>query len=106
MYSPQALWTAANRRLPILFVVMDNRGYAVLRETLETWQGRSAQMGDYVALDLDEPRLDFCALASSMGVLASAVRSPPEAHEAARAAVAAGEPRLLHVPLRPAGDAA
>jgi benzoylformate decarboxylase len=106
MYSPQALWTAANRRLPILFVVMDNRGYAVLRETLEAWKGRSKQTGSYVALDLDEPRLDFCALAASMGVVASTVRSPREAHEAARAAVASGEPRLLHVPLRAAGDEA
>ena len=106
MYSPQALWTAANRRLPILFVVMDNRGYAVLRDTLDFWQGRSKQSGDYVALDLDEPRLDFCALAASMGVAASTVRSAREAHEVARAAVATGEPRLLHVPLRAAGDAA
>jgi benzoylformate decarboxylase len=104
MYSPQALWTAANRCLPILFVVMDNRGYAVLRETLDVWQGRSAQTGSYVALELDAPQLDFCALAASMGVVASTVRSAREAHEAARAAVAAGEPRLLHVPLRAAGD--
>jgi benzoylformate decarboxylase len=100
MYSPQALWTAANRRLPVLFVVMDNGGYVVLRETLESWHGPSARTGRYVAMSLDEPRLDFCALARSMGVAAITARSTREVHQAADAAIADGRPYLLHIPVK------
>lgn len=101
MYSPQALWTAARYRLPVLFAVMDNRGYAILRDTLEAWQGRSAQTGDYVALQLEDPVIDFLALAASMGVPARTVASAEALGEAAAAAVAGGGPQLLHIPLPP-----
>ncbi len=102
MYSPQALWTAASRRLPILFVVMDNRGYAILRATLDQWDGNSARSGEYVALELEQPRLDFSALAASMGVPATVARTAAEA----RAAVAGTQagPHLLHLPIRAPQD--
>ncbi len=99
MYSPQALWTAARHRLPILFVVLDNEGYVILRDTMAALGGVSAQSGKYVAMDLEQPRLDFLALARSMGVEASSVASADELRERAAAALAAGEPRLLHVPI-------
>jgi len=99
MYSPQALWTAARERLPVLFAIFDNGGYAILRDTLDDWDGRSRRTGDYVALELDDPGVDFLHLAASMGVAATSVRSAEELAGAAAEAVAAGRPRLLHIPI-------
>ncbi|MEZ5611113.1 MAG: thiamine pyrophosphate-dependent enzyme [Rhodocyclaceae bacterium] len=31
MYSPQALWTAVNEKLPVTFVVINNREYNILK---------------------------------------------------------------------------
>src|SRR5215472_11880896 len=33
MYSPQALWTAAHERLPVVFAVIDNREYGILKRS-------------------------------------------------------------------------
>lgn len=106
MYSPQALWTAASQRLPILFVVLDNRGYEILRDTLDSWQGRSAQTGRYIATELDSPRLDFGALAASMGVPATTAGTLAEIRAAVAGALAADGPHLLHLPIRAPQDAA
>lgn len=78
---------------------MDNRGYAILRDTLEGWQGPSARTGTFVATELDDPPLDFLALAASMGVAATSVRSTAELTEVATAAVTSGLPHLLHIPI-------
>lgn len=102
MYSPQALWTAASRRLPILFVVMDNRGYAILRATLDELRARSSQTGDYAAFELERPRLDFTALAASMGVPATVAGTVADIRAAIRGAPAG--PYLLHVPIRAPQD--
>jgi benzoylformate decarboxylase len=99
MYSPQALWTAARHRLPVLFAVFDNQGYAILRDTLDAWEGRSRETGRYVALELDDPRVDFVALAGSMGVVATTVHSTGELADAAAEAVASGAPRVIHIPI-------
>jgi benzoylformate decarboxylase len=105
MYSPQALWTAAHHRLPVLFAVMDNRGYAILRDTLEGWQGPSARTGTFVATELDDPPLDFLALAASMGVAATSLGSTAELTEVAATAAASGLPHLLHIPIPAPQDA-
>ena len=38
MYSIQALWTAAHHRLEILFVIISNREYRVLKHNLDTFR--------------------------------------------------------------------
>ena len=35
LYSPQALWTAAREKLPVTFVVMNNREYNVLKNFMK-----------------------------------------------------------------------
>jgi benzoylformate decarboxylase len=36
LYSPQALWTAAHERLPVTFVVINNREYNILKRFMRT----------------------------------------------------------------------
>jgi benzoylformate decarboxylase len=101
MYSVQALWTAARHRLPVVVAVVDNRQYAILKTNLAGAGGPSARSGNYVAMDLDDPPLDFVGLARSMGVDAHLVEKPGDVAEAARAAFDAGGPTLLHLPIAP-----
>jgi benzoylformate decarboxylase len=60
MYSLQALWTAAQRRLPITVVVINNSGYGAMRSFSQVMQVRNVP-------GLDLPGLDFVKLAEGMG---------------------------------------
>ncbi len=99
MYSPQALWTAARERLPVIFAVVDNGQYLILKNNLRASGGTSARTGRFVAMDLDDPPIDFLALAQSMGVPATRVESTHDIPAAVRFALAAGGPHLLHIPI-------
>ena len=86
MYSIQALWSAAQLRLPITFVILNNRRYAALQEFAPVF-GFAA--GDVVQ-GTELPDIDFVSLAQGMGctgervtnaerlrdALAKALRSP------------------------------
>jgi benzoylformate decarboxylase len=60
MYSIQALWTAAQRKLPITVVVINNSGYGAMRSFSHVMQVRNVP-------GLDMPGLDFVKLAEGMG---------------------------------------
>jgi benzoylformate decarboxylase len=60
MYSIQALWTAAQRKLPITVVVINNSGYGAMRSFSQVMQVRNVP-------GLDLPGLDFVKLAEGLG---------------------------------------
>lgn len=93
MYSIQALWTAAHMKLPITYVIPNNRGYRILKERLKSMRGTDR----FIGMDLREPELDFVALAQSMGVPARRVADPFDVGSALQAAIASGGPSLLDV---------
>jgi thiamine pyrophosphate-dependent acetolactate synthase large subunit-like protein len=92
MYTPQALWSAANRRLRIVVAVLDNGGYGILDQS-----GSAAGLTP-AGTRLDEPAIDFAALATSLGVRSQRVTTRAEAGEAFRAAFA-DPPSLVHLVL-------
>lgn len=98
MYSPQALWTAAREGLGVVFAVVDNGQYRILKDYLRGMGGEAARTGNFVGMDLD-PRVDFVGLAASMGVPATSLGSTHDVGDAVRAAVDAGGPHLLHLPI-------
>jgi benzoylformate decarboxylase len=98
MYSPQALWTAAREHLPVVFAVVDNGQYRILKDYLRDMGGVSATTGRFVAMDL-APAVDHVGLARSMGVAATRIDSTGDVGDAVRAALDAGEPHLLHLPI-------
>jgi len=93
MYSIQALWTAAHLKLPLTYVIANNRSYRILKERLKSMRGSER----YIGMDLREPEIDFVGLAESMGVPAHRITEPDEVAPALRAAMASGVPRLLDV---------
>ena len=63
MYSIQALWTAANAKLPITYVIANNGGYRIIKERLKAFHG----VEQYTGMEFKDPPIDFTGLARSMG---------------------------------------
>lgn len=99
MYSPQALWTAAAENLPVVFCVVNNRQYLILKNALRQRGGPTLANQRYVGMDLADPPVDFVALAGSMGVPATMVEKATDVGDAVRAALSAGGPHLLELPI-------
>lgn len=95
MYAPQALWTAARERLPVVFAVVDNGEYAILKQHLRS-RGSDTEVG----MLLDEPAMDFVALATSMGVPATRADSAADAQAQLEAVWGTG-PHVIHLPIAP-----
>ncbi len=66
MYSIQALWTAAQRKLPLTVVVINNEGYGAMRSFSQVMQVRNVP-------GLNMPGLDFVKIAEGMGCAAARV---------------------------------
>ena len=95
MYSIQALWTAAHDRVPVVFVILNNRSYRILKQRLSATKGVAAQRGRYVGMELADPAIDFPGLARSMGVAAIAVDTIPAFIAALRQGLASDRPLLI-----------
>ena len=95
MYSIQALWTAAHEKLPITFVILNNRSYRILKQRLSASKGTAAQRGRYVGMELDNPVIDFCGLATAMGVEAVRVETIPDFIAALKRGLASPSPLLI-----------
>lgn len=93
-YSIQAIWTAARHNLPIVFVVMRNGEYAVLKSfaLLEKTPGVPG---------LELPGLNIEALATGYGVRAVTVDGAEQLVEEFNAALGAQGPTVIVVPTKP-----
>lgn len=98
-YSPQALWTAARERTPVLFVVLDNRQYLILKGFATQLGTRMAAEGAFVGMDVAEPAVDHAGLARSFGVEARVASTAGDLADAAETAWARGVPALVEVPV-------
>ncbi len=90
-YSVQALYTAAQHKLPLLVVIPQNTEYAILKSFAEF--GKTPGVPG-----LDLPGLDFVSLAAGFGVAAQRVEDPSKVADAAKDALASGKPMVLVVP--------
>jgi benzoylformate decarboxylase len=99
MYSIQALWTAAHHDLPIVFVILANREYRVLKHNLDTYRQRFGALSNqgYPHMDLGGPQLGFLDMARGMGVAGTLVTQGAELAGAVRAAFATKKPHLIEV---------
>lgn len=93
-YSVQAIWTAAQHRLPVVFVVMRNGEYSILKSfaVLEKTPGVPG---------LDLPGLDIASIATGFGCRAINVDSTEELAHEFTAALAADGPTVIVVPTQP-----
>ena len=90
MYAIQGLWTAAELKLPVAFIIVNNGSYEALVEFGEHF-GLARLPGTQL------PHLDFCALAQGHGVAALRVERAEQLPAALRQAFASAAPMLVDV---------
>jgi len=91
-YSLQSLWTAAQLRLPILFVVLCNCEYAILKAFAEAEDSPGVP-------GLDIPDIDIVALARGYGCYAAKAETVEMLRSEVAAAVEGHAPTVLEVPI-------
>jgi benzoylformate decarboxylase len=93
MYTIQALWTAAHLKLPITYVIANNGGYRIIKQRLKSFHGNDR----FIGMDFADPKIDFAALARSMGMPAEHISDPGAVAPALRRAFSTPGPKLLDV---------
>jgi benzoylformate decarboxylase len=99
MYSIQALWTAAHHDLPIVFVILANREYRVLKHNIDAYRARFDVKSNkpYAHMDLTGPVLGFVDMARGMGIAGTHVAKADDIKAAVAAAFASGKPHLIEI---------
>jgi benzoylformate decarboxylase len=93
MYSVQALWTAAHLKLPITYLIINNRSYRIIKERLVA----SRRSDRFVGMDLRDPEIDFVSVAEGLGMQAQRISDPREISSVLNKAVRSGAPNLVEV---------
>jgi benzoylformate decarboxylase len=90
MYSIQALWTAAQRQLPLTVVVVNNEGYGAMRSFSQVMQVRNVP-------GLELPGIDFVKIADGLGCSALRVTRSSELAGALKRSLAHKGTSLIEV---------
>jgi len=99
MYSIQALWSAAHHKLDIVFVILANREYRILKHNMDTYRQRfeANSNQDYPKMNLDKPELDFVTLAQGMGIPGTTINKPEDIVPTLQDAFARRGPNLIAI---------
>jgi acetolactate synthase-1/2/3 large subunit len=103
MFGPGILWTAAHERIPILYVVHNNRAYHQEIMQLQAIANRRQRGVDRAGIGcaITDPNINYAVVAKGLGVYSEGpVENPSDLGPALRRAVAVvrkGEPALVDV---------
>ncbi len=100
MMTVQALWTAANANIPVVYVICGNNAYRVLKLNMNIYKthilGEQSPQSRYIAMDFPTP-LNIAGIAEAMGVDSSRIHNPADIAPALARAVALGKPAVLDI---------
>ncbi len=103
MFSPGALWTAAHHKIPLLYIVHNNRAYHqeyMYLTAMAARHNRDVSKMD-IGTTLKDPNIDYAAIARGVGVYGEGPISDPKdlapALSRAIAVVKTGEPAVVDV---------
>jgi acetolactate synthase-1/2/3 large subunit len=106
-FSPGSLWTAAHHRIPLLYVVHNNRAYhaeVMIVQRMSGSRGRGSGHA-HVGTTIANPNIDYAQMARGYGLYAEGpIERPADlagAYSRALARVRAGEPALVDVVAQP-----
>jgi benzoylformate decarboxylase len=95
MYCPQALYTAARQKLPILYLVMNNGGYAIIKSGTRAQKQRAYETDTYIGMDITDPDVDFVSLARGLGLGSASADDPTSLDAAVKAGLEHEGPFLI-----------
>ena len=96
LYTIQTLWSVAHHNIPVVFLIINNRAYRILKLNMNRYR-RGAKLADrgYQHLDISEPLVDFVSIAKGFGLQAVKVEAAEDVGPAIERAFASGEPWLI-----------
>ena len=103
MFSPGVLWTAAHERIPLLYVVHNNRAYHTEIMQMQAIANRRQRGIDRVRIGcrIEDPHINYAEMARSMGMHGEGpIENPRDLGPALKRALAVvrkGEPALVDV---------
>jgi benzoylformate decarboxylase len=71
MYSITALWSAANQKLPVIFLITNNEGYQILKNRLKLFHGNDKPIG----MDFNDPPMNIAKIAEGFGLASERVHT-------------------------------
>jgi len=89
-YNITALWTAAQYKIPVIFIILKNGTYGALR-----WFAEVLQVSDIPGMDV--PNIDFTQIAKGYGVAAYSVQDDESFITAFKRALDSKHPTLIEV---------
>ncbi|WP_242607593.1 benzoylformate decarboxylase [Zhihengliuella halotolerans] len=89
-YGITALWTAAQEKIPVVFVILNNGTYGALQAFATKLKAENVP-------GLSVPGIDFCALANGYGVQAAKVTELNDLKQKLTTALEAEEPTLIEI---------
>lgn len=101
LYAVQGLWTAARYRLDITFVILDNSGYEIIRAGMRRQGGPAGSGGIYPGMTIDDPPVDWGALAAAFGLRYRDLPSVSDGAETLRELSSSPGPALLRALIAP-----
>jgi acetolactate synthase-1/2/3 large subunit len=107
MFVPSTLWTAAHHRIPLLYIVQNNRAYHqeyMYLQVMANRHGRGVE-NTKIGTTLTDPNVDYATVARGFGVYGEGPISDPNelasALKRALAVVRHGEPALIDIVTEP-----
>ena len=100
MMTVQALWTAANANIPVIYVICNNRTYRVLKLNMNVYKrhvlGEKQPRSQYLGADFPIP-MNIAGIAEAIGVHGRKIEDPADLAPALRQALDLGRPAVLDV---------
>jgi len=98
-FGPQALWAAARYRIPVLYLVINNRSYAAVAAAMARHRKRAGQdagdLSEYPGKDISG--IDIAAVAAGFGVAARRLTRARDIPAAVRDLRETGGPALIEI---------
>jgi acetolactate synthase-1/2/3 large subunit len=99
MYTIQSLWTQAREGLNVTTIIFANNSYAILKAEYANMGAGTPGERAMAMMDIDRPRLDWQAMAKSMGVPSCAVDTVEDFTQAMLRSMGEAGPHLIEVRL-------
>jgi acetolactate synthase-1/2/3 large subunit len=103
LFNPGTLWTAAHHRIPMLYIIHNNRAYHqeyMYLQAMAARHGRGIEKAD-IGTTIKDPNVDYATVARGMGAYGEGPIVDPNdlapALKRALAAVKAGQPAVVDV---------
>jgi thiamine pyrophosphate-dependent acetolactate synthase large subunit-like protein len=96
----QALWTAKNENIAVVYVICSNAMFRILKQNMDTYKRDILHVDEpgsrYLYMDLDTP-INFSGLAEVIGLHSERITEPEEIAPAMARALASCEPAVLDI---------